>query len=230
MDWPHQAALAAVYLTSTFHHKTAIKIIPNLQSEAIKWITWYLRALWSFWPRHYGIPGFNDLNNPIWLAEKLDFPFGCRRQFSIIADGKTVKVWEVKNWLRNLRLVLRPYVAQPNNVSGWNFCPKWKQPWSRAQHFSRTVPSSSSEARHRDTQRATGQHMAKQPLGPHMHSSAIIDTQFYWELERAMLNSGTTEDGDPSKHKKFFNEILYPFKGFFACLFISLFHPLSKIK
>lgn len=123
MDRPHQATFAVTYLTSTFHHKIAIKIIPNLQSEGIKWITRYLRALWSFWPRHYGIPGFNDLNNPIWLAEKLDFPFGCRRQFSIIADGKTVKVWEVKNWLRNLRLVLRPYVAQPNNVSGWIFAP-----------------------------------------------------------------------------------------------------------
>lgn len=123
MDWPHPATSAVTYLTTTFHHKIAIKIIPSLQSEAIKWITQYLHALWSFWPRHYGIPGFNDLNKPIWLAEKLDFPFGCRRQFSIIADGKTVKVWEVKNWLRNLRSVLRPYVAQPNNVSSWIFAP-----------------------------------------------------------------------------------------------------------
>lgn len=123
MDWPHQATSAVTYLTTTFRQKLALKIIPNLQSEAIKWIMQYLHALWSFWPQHYGIPGFNDLNNPIWLAEKLDFPFGCRRQFSIIADGKTVKVWEVKNWLRNLRLVFRPYVAQPNSVSSWIFAP-----------------------------------------------------------------------------------------------------------
>lgn len=123
MDWPHQAMSAVTYLTTNFHHEIAIKIIPNFQSEAIKWITQYLHALWSFWPRHYGIPGFNDLNNPIWLAEKLDFPFGYRRQFSITADGKTVKVQEVKNWIRNLRLVLRPYAAQPYNVSGWISAP-----------------------------------------------------------------------------------------------------------
>lgn len=119
---PHQTASAVTYLTTTFHHKIAIKIIPNLQPEAIKWITQYLHALWSFWPRRYGIPGFNDLNNPIWLTGKLDFPFGCRRQFSIIADGKTAKVWEGENWLRNLRLLLQLYAAQ-RNTSGWIFDP-----------------------------------------------------------------------------------------------------------
>lgn len=180
MDWPHQAAFAATYLTSTFHHKIAIRIIPNLQSEAIKWITWYLRALWSFWPRHYGIPGFNDLNNPIWLAEKLDFPFGCRRQFSIIADGKTVKVWEVKNWLRNLRLVLRPYVAQPNNVSGWIFVPNENSLEAEHSISAEQSPGStcSSEARHNRHPESTGKHMEKQPLVSHMHSSASIKIQF----------------------------------------------------
>lgn len=178
MDWPHQATFAAAYLTSTFHHKTAIKIFPNLQSEAIKWITWYLRALWSFWPRHHGIPGFNDLNNPIWLAEKLDFPFGCRRQFSITADGKTVKVWEVKNWVRNLRLVLRPYVAQPNNASGWIFCPKWKQQSTAFQQNNPPVPPALQRPGTTDTQKATGKHLGKQPLVCHMHSSAIIGSNF----------------------------------------------------
>lgn len=33
-----------------------------------------------------------------------------------------MKVWEVKNWLRNLRLVLRLYIAQPN-ASGRIFAP-----------------------------------------------------------------------------------------------------------
>lgn len=201
MDWPHQATFAAAYLTSTFHHKTAIKIFPNLQSEAIKWITRYLRALWSFWPRHYGIPGFNDLNNPIWLAEKLDFPFGCRRQFSITADGKTVKVWEVKNWLRNLRLVLRPCVAQPDNVSGWIFAPDENSLEAEHSISAEQSPSStcSSEARlwHRHPESHRKAH-GKTALGSLRHSSATINTQFYWKW---MLNSRTIEDWDSSKHK-----------------------------
>lgn len=36
MGRPHQTASAVTYLTTTFHHKIAIKIIPNLQPEAIK--------------------------------------------------------------------------------------------------------------------------------------------------------------------------------------------------
>lgn len=73
-----------------------------------------------------------------------------RRQFSIIADGRTVKVWEVKNWLRNLRLVLRPYVAQPNNVSGWIFAPNENSLEAEHSISAEQSPNHtcSSEARH----------------------------------------------------------------------------------
>lgn len=63
-----------------------------------------------------------------------------------------------------------------------------------------------------------------------MHSSATIKTQFFWKLERTMLNSRTTEMEILQNMSKFFNEILYRLtglEGFF--LFILLFHPPSKI-
>lgn len=46
-----------------------------------------------------------------------------------------------------------------------------------------------------------------------MHSSATIKTQFFWKLERTMLNSRTTEMEILQNMSKFFNEILYRLTG-----------------